>query len=227
MEINGRICFIGNPYPKGHLLKEFVWSGRIEEDESLWFDFHLKSDRYYAEDDENEQEEQIYDWKSKVVWGNYQNCIISSTFWGNDGIKINKLSQKAMFNDFIKEPLIVDPFPLNDDFEYDELAFGIYLLGHDSCANHKITITPNIENNYNIEWTGKIALTYSGDYEFDYDFILKVQNIVFDGFYYPKTWSLEKADSFFKNNFEDYTDYQFVDLNPKSNKREYKFKKII
>ncbi|MBF7093405.1 hypothetical protein IUY40_17865 [Flavobacterium sp. ALJ2] len=226
MGISGEICFLGNPYPNGHKLIEFVWSGRVEEDESLWFDFHLKTDSYYADDNKNEQEEERSDWNSKVVWENYQNCIISSTYWGSDGIKINKSSQKAVFNDFINQTLIVDSLPFNDDFEYDRLAFEIFLLGHDTCADHKLEISLNTENNYDIEWSGKIALSYLGDDKFNHDFVLKVQNIAFNGFYYPKSWSLEKADIFFKNNFEDYKDYQFVDLNPKSNKREYKFKKI-
>lgn len=222
-----RIYFLGNPYPNGHTIKEFIWSGRINEDESFWFDFHLITDKYNAEDTDNTEDEndKKSDWESKIVWGNYQKCTISSTFWGDYGIKINKTSEKALFNDFIKEDLLADTFPLDDDFDYDEIAFGIYLLGHDTCANHRIKITPTSHNKFDIEWTGKIALTYSGYDDFDYDFILNLQNADFDGFHYPKTWSLEKATDFFKNHFEDFEEYEFVDLNPKSNKREYKFKK--
>lgn len=221
-----KIYFLGNPYPNGHTLKEFLWSGRIDEDESIWFDFHLKTDKYYAEDEtEDDNEESQNSWDSKVVWGNYHQCIISSTYWGDEGIKINKPLLKAVFNDFIKDDLLADTFPLDDDFDYDEIAFGIYLLGHDTCANHRIKITTTIQNKYDIEWSGKIALTYSGDEEFSHDFKLFLQNAEFDGFHYPKSWSLEKATNFFKTNFEDFEEYEFVDLNPKSNKREYKFRK--
>lgn len=45
-----RIFFIGNPYPLGHVIKEFGWSGRLDEDGEIYFDFHLKTDDYYAED---------------------------------------------------------------------------------------------------------------------------------------------------------------------------------
>lgn len=233
MDKPNRIYFLGNPYPNGHTLEEFKWSGRIEEDESIWFDFHLKTDNYYAEDDDgddddgdDEEEEFKSDWNSKGVWGNFHQCIMSSTYWGDYGIKISKTSRKAVFNDLIKDALLADTFSLDaDDFDYDELAFGIYLLGHDTCANHSIKITPKAQNTYDIEWSGKIALTYSGANEFSHAFKLLLQNVEFDGFHYPKSWSVEKATDFFKTNFEDFEEYEFVDLNPKSNKREYKFKK--
>ena len=221
-----RIYFLGNPYPKGHTLEQFKWNGRINEDESIWFDFHLKTDDYYAEDrSEDDDEEYKGDWHSKGVWGNFHQCTMSSTHWGDYGIQINKTSQKTVFNDFIKEDLLADTFPLDNDFDYDEIAFGIYLLGHDTCANHRIKITPKAQNKYDIEWTGKIALTYSGADEFRHDFELLLHDTEFDGFYYPESWSHEKAADFFKTNFEDFEEYEFVDLNPKSKKREYKFKK--
>ncbi|RZJ49026.1 MAG: hypothetical protein EOO44_19045 [Flavobacterium sp.] len=226
-----RIYFLGNPYPNGHALKEFEWSGRIEEDESMWFDFHLKTDNYYAEDeteDEDEDEDSKSNWDSKIAWSNYHKCILSSTYWGDYGIKINKTAGKAVFNDFIKDDLLADTFSEDDDeegFDCDELAFGIYLLGHDTCANHRIKVTPTTQNKFDIDWSGKIALTYSGGDEFSHDFKLHLQNAEFDGFHYPKTWSLEKASDFFKTYFEDFDTYEFVDLNPKSKKREYKFKK--
>lgn len=224
-----RIYFLENPYPNGHALEEFEWSCRIEEDETIWFDLHLKTKNYYAEDDTNlndeEDEDAESDWESKGVWENFHRCTMSSIFWGDNGIKINTSSEKVVFNDLIKNDLLADTFPLDDDYDYDDVAFGIYLLGHDSCANHRIQITPTTPNRFDIDWSGKIALTYVGDDEFRYDFKLHLQNVEFDGFHYPKTWSLEKASEFFKTRFADFEDYEFVDLNPKSNKREYKFKK--
>nr|WP_294788030.1 hypothetical protein [uncultured Flavobacterium sp.] len=221
-----RIYFLENPYPNGHALEQFVWSGRVEEDESIWFDFHIKTERYYAEDESEDDEDEIKsDWDSKGVWGNFHQCTMSSTYWGDNGIKIHKTSEKVIFNDFIKNDLLADSLPLDDHYDYDDVAFGIYLLGHDSCANHRIKITPTTSNLFNIDWSGKIALTYVGDDEFRYDFKLHLQDVEFEGFHYPKTWSLEKAANFFKNRFTDFEDYEFVDLNPKSNKREYKFKK--
>lgn len=223
-----RIYFLDNPYPNGHRISKFIWSGRIDENQVIWFDFHLETDDYYAEDENNDDtEEPESDWKAKVVWGNYHSCKISSTYWGeeNKGIRINNNSEKLNFDNCIKNELTVDKIPLDADYDYEDLAFNIYLLGHDSCANHKIIFKENV-NSYGIEWTGKIALTYGGDYNFSYDFIAHIHNVKFDGFYYPKTWTLEKAKEIFHKNIEDFGNYEFINLNPKSNKNEYKLMKL-
>lgn len=219
-----RIYFLDNPYPNGHKVSKFIWSGRIDENETIWFDFHLETDDYYSEDENNDiAEEPESDWKAKIVWGNYHSCKISSTYWGeeNKGIRISNNSEKLNFNDFIKNELIVDEIPLDEGYDFEDLAFNIFLLGHDSCANHKIIFKENV-NDYNIEWTGKIALTYGGDYDFAYDFKANINNVKFDGFYYPKSWTLEKAKEVFNKKIEGFWNYEFIDLNPKSNKREYK-----
>jgi hypothetical protein len=56
MESISKIYFTDNPYPNGHNIEEFSWSGRIDEYGSIYFDFHLKTENYYANDDENEEE---------------------------------------------------------------------------------------------------------------------------------------------------------------------------
>jgi hypothetical protein len=223
-----RIYFLGNPYPKGHALEEFLWNGRIDEDESMWFDFHLTTDPYHVDNDEeyNEEEDALLStWESKGMWGAYGQCTLSSSRWGLEGIQINRTAAKAVFNDFITEPLLAHTLPLGPDFDCNEVAFGIYLIGHDSCANHRIKVTETGKNKFDIEWSGKIALHYTGESEYKYDFSIHLPNTEFDGFHYPKSWSLEKATNFFKSNFEDFEEYEFVDLNPKSEKREYKFRK--
>ena len=50
MEPISKIYFLNNPYPNGHKIVMFNWSGRIDEYGFIWFDFHLKTDAYYAED---------------------------------------------------------------------------------------------------------------------------------------------------------------------------------
>lgn len=218
-----RIYFKGNPYPNGHKISKFIWSGRIDENQNIWFDFHLESDKYYAEDESDDIEEPETDWKAKIVWGNYHSCKISSINWGeeNKGIKLSKNFGKFNFDSCIKNEFVVDKIPLHEDYDYQDLAFDIYLLGHDSSANHKINFEAN-DINYNIQWSGKIALTYGGDYNFDYEFMANINNVKFDGFHYPKSWTLEKAKEVFLKNIENFDEYQFIDLNPKSNKREYK-----
>ncbi|WP_291895905.1 hypothetical protein [Chryseobacterium sp.] len=83
MEDTSKIYFTDNPYPNGHKIEIFNWSGRIDEYGYIWFDFYLKSENYYANDDENNEEEDegLSDWNSKIVWGNYHNCTLSSNYW--------------------------------------------------------------------------------------------------------------------------------------------------
>lgn len=217
-----RIYFRDNPYPKGHRIKKFVWSGRLDEDEQLWFDFHLETDDYDAEDNTEDIEEPESDWKAKIVWGNYHSCTISSNEWHSGGIKIQSSNEKFDFNTLPQKELTADTFPLETDFDFNDLAFHIYLLGHDSCANHQIKFYKKGNDSFDIEWRGKIALTYGGEDEFKHDFTALVQDVKFDGFYLPKDLGLEKAKAVFDRKLKDIDNYQFVDLNTKSNKREYK-----
>lgn len=226
-----RIYFIDNPYPNGHKISKFIWSGRLDENEDLWFDFHLETEKYYTNDEintEDEEEESESSWKSKGVWTNYGRCILSSTFWGGEdkGIKINTKGEKFKMDNYLQQTLIADNLPLEDDYDEDELALNIYLLGHDSCANHSIKFNKN-QNDYDIEWTGKIALTYCGDYDFEHDFTAVIQNVKFDGFHFPKEWTLEKVKEVFEKIIDDFDKFEFIDLNPKSNIREYKLSPLV
>jgi hypothetical protein len=227
-----RIYFIDNPYPEGHKIIKFVWSGRIDEDEAIWFDFHLETDDYYADDDSAEEEDSdeddgTSDWNAKIVWTNYHSCTMSSTDLGEEskGIKVSHHSRKFNFEDCIKNELNVDKLPLLST-DYEDLAFSIYLLGHDSCANHSIIIQQNGQH-YDIDWTGKIALTYAGEDDFDYDFVANIQGAQFEGFYYPESWSLEKAKTIFQKNLEHFEQYEFIELESDSNTQARKLVKTI
>ena len=223
-----RIYFKGNPYPKGHGIKKFVWSGRLDEDEQLWFDLHLETDDYDAEGDtENDEadEDLDSDWEARTVWGNYNSCTISSTKWKSLGIKIDTTKGKFHFNSLEQNGLAVNPLPIPGDLDFDDLSFQIYLLGHDSCADHQIKFYKKDNNKFDIEWRGKIALTYSGEDEFKYDFTAFIKDVIFDGFHFPGNLGVEKAKEMFDKKLKDIDSYEFVDVNPKSNKREYKLKK--
>jgi hypothetical protein len=229
MQPVSKIYFLNNPYPSGHKIVTFNWSGRIDEDGFIWFDFHLKTEDYYANDDPDgdEEDEDVSDWDSKGVWGNYHTCTLSSTYWGEErGIRINNPDEKLDFDAVVKNALFSNDLPSEQDFDDDDLAFNIYLLGHDSCADHEIRFLKTDNNQYDITWTGKIALTYAGDVEFSHDFKAEIFSAEFEGFHYPKTWSVEKATEVFKAKLVNFEAYEFVDLNPKSNKREYKLNKI-
>ncbi len=219
-----RIYFLDNPYPQGHQLKEFVWSGRLDKNHDLWFNFHLKTENYDAEDDSDDKEEPKSDWMAKGAWKNCRSCTLSSTFGHLGGIKIDCEKEKFDFESLHDSTLIADPLPLADDFELDDLAFHIYLLGHDSAADHSIKFSRQTNNKFDLEWTGKIALTYVGNYDFKHEFIALIENVEFDGFYFPKGMTNETAQNIFSKKLANIENYEFVDLNPKSFKREYKLK---
>ena len=182
-----------NPYPKGHLLKKFKWSAHLDRDK-LVFNFHIETDKYYAEDNSSDLEEPESSWKSYGVWSNFHACTLSSTNWHEGGIVVGKENKQIDFNALNDLILTADTLPRPEDFDHEDAPFFIYLLGHDDCANHKIHIKKNAQNTFDIEWTGKIALAYVGDYDFDYDFKALIYNVVFEGIYYNKDhFSAEEA----------------------------------
>ncbi len=233
---NNRIFFNKNPYPLGHKIIEFVWSGHLDESGQLWFDFHLETDKYYAEDpthfdeptEDESSEEAISteDWDAKAAWGNFHACTMSSTKWGSDGILIDSKALKLNFAIWPQLSLIADTMPpdliMPADMEWDDLAINIYLLGHDACANHQIEITQNGAL-FDIHWTGKIALAYVGEDEFKYDFSANISDVKFAGFEYPQSFSQEVARTHFAQYIANMENFEFIDLNPNSNKHEYKF----
>lgn len=117
----------------------------------------------------------------------------------------------------------VDNLPLSKkQEEEDKMTFNIYLLGHDSCANHTISFERTSTPNFSMDWNGLIALTY-GEFEtFDHQFNATITDATFEGFHYPQSWTLEEATLRFKKVLLDFDSFEFIDLNPKSNKREYK-----
>lgn len=170
-----RIKFPGNPWPKGHGIKKAKWSAVLGLD-GLRFHLHLESEEYDKDDERDDEDKPRGDWKSRRVWGNYHSCTLSSTMWAAersiDGgapggflvakpgkpIDLEKLEGKTFRVDRIKG----DTLP--DDVEED-LAFGIYLLGHDSVCDHKITFVKRRgRRTYDLRWRARVALTYVGNY---------------------------------------------------------------
>ena len=163
-----RIKFFGNPWPAGHAVTEAVWSAELRPD-GLRFHLHVVSADYDAEDDRDDPEGDRGAWRSRIVWTNYHACSLSSTKWGDDGflvatpgkpIDLERLASKT----FRVDPMAGDAIP--EDVELDDLAFGIYLLGHDSVCDHRIRFVKRRGPRcYDIRWRARIALTYAGDTE--------------------------------------------------------------
>lgn len=188
-----RIQFPGNPWPEGHALAEFAWTVRVV-DGVVWCDLHLRSANYYAEHDleldededldvdEEDEDDHGSSWEAAGVWGNYHRCTLSSTFWGNDrGFPL------CPIGDFTPAWLDARTFEVDTiaagtvkDVELDDLAFHIYLLGHDSVANHRIAFhRVGDSDRFDIVWNGDIALTYTGDDALAHRFEARISAVPF------------------------------------------------
>jgi hypothetical protein len=165
-----RIYFKDNPWPEGHPIKTFLWSAK-EVDGDVWFDLHLESADYYSERDIEDGEDFDYpsDWAAPTVWGNYHSCTLSSNYWHDGGFKVCAVTDYTPeFLDGFE--LVVDPNPETIE-NWDDLAFHIYLLGHDAVGKHRIRFE-RVGNSmqFKVTWLGAIAQAYVGDYEFKHEF---------------------------------------------------------
>lgn len=192
--MQGRIWFPGNPWPDGHRIAEFNWTGRLNEDGRLWFDFTLVSADYYEEADPPDGDTPLPDWASPMAWGNYHRCRISSTYWADEGDEAGLLAGEPgrPFPLGAAEPQVLqaDPLPIGDP---EDLAFFVYLLGHDTVADHTVTFTPAADGTYRIDWTGRIALTYMGEEEFTHEFRAEVTDLTLGQIEFPETMSAQDA----------------------------------
>lgn len=180
MTKDNRIWFEGNPWPEGHPIKEFQWSAEIR-DGLVWFHLHLVTADYYSERnvDDSEPTENDSDWKAPIVWGNFHWCTISSTEWHNGGFPVCPVGEFSL-DSLDGYVATIDPLPIDTsgDWDWDRLAFHTYLLGHDSVAGHKIRFERKSgTDNFDILWEGRIALSYSGDYEYRYEFRAQIFSV--------------------------------------------------
>ncbi|PCJ54622.1 MAG: hypothetical protein COA79_21810 [Planctomycetota bacterium] len=178
-----RIYFLNNPWPEGHPIKQFDWETKIV-DNDVWFHFHLESEDYDSEreiDDnveEEDDEDDSSDWEASIVWNNYHSCTLSSNDWHDGGFKICSIDD---YNIEKIDGLEIDVDMSPEEFEdHDDSAFHIYLCGHDSVAYHHINFQ-RIDNSdyFDIHWKGRIALTYSGEEEFEHEFCLIKEKVKF------------------------------------------------
>lgn len=202
MVTGDRIKFLGNPWINGHRIQEFFWSARLESS-GIWFDLHLETVRYNAEDANIETQdtrrervnESQSDWQSKIVWNNYHQCTLSSTNWDGTGFRVASKKLPLDLNALNGKEFSVDRLPI--DFDRPR-PFDIYLLGHDSAADHQIRFTQtSIPHNFSVEWRGLIALSYGGSYEFQYHFEAHIKSTKFEGVKLPDGTREREALSLF------------------------------
>jgi len=183
MANSGRIFFPGNPWPAGHPIKTAQWTAKLGAD-GLRLHFHVNSYDYDHEDD-SDDDELDDDWKARGTWGNYHACTLSSTHWEHPGILVAKPGKPFDLEKLEGKTLRADRVlgnQLPDAYERDDLAFGIYLLGHDTACDHRIRFVKRRgPSTYDIEWRGRIALTYMGRSKVEYSFRLVLPKLRFGG----------------------------------------------
>jgi hypothetical protein len=173
--VRGRIWFPGNPWPEGHRVTEFLWTGRLDRLGWLWFDLTLKTAGYDEEfDAPDSEDEDISDWAAPVVWNNYHACTLSSTWDDATGLLAATPERPFRLADPLPQRLTADPLPI-EDLDAPP-AFHVYLLGHDTVADHTVTFTGDGSSRHRIDWTGRIALSYVGDEEFRYEFRAEIHD---------------------------------------------------
>ncbi|MBX3317045.1 MAG: hypothetical protein KF902_09320 [Phycisphaeraceae bacterium] len=200
-EVCGRIWFEGNPWPRGHAIKEFAWSGRLDADGSLRFDLHLETVDYESEAEPEFDHED--DWRSAVVWSNYHRCGLSSTQWeceGATGLFLGDAKHPISWPDLMQRTLRADKAKAGDIISWEPPpAFYTYLLGHDAVADHRVRFTwkPRAKR-ADIEWSGRIALAYCGDFELKHRFRAAIRDATFNGFRVAPDVGKQQAERLFE-----------------------------
>ena len=201
--MKGRIYFENNPWPEGHKIKAFELSCALTLN-GIALNLHLVSEDYYAERDietwdENgdilPDYEDLSSWESPVVWNNYAACKLSNTFWGSEGplIMVSETGQKFCIDDLAGKTFKANTVPKLSDgiadpdflWQHTDMSFHIYLLGHDAVADHAISFSKNAAGNFDIKWTGLIALAYVGQTHFKHKFEAQIKDVPFLGYICP------------------------------------------
>lgn len=201
-EPSGRIWFPGNPWPDGHAIKTaelwgiFAGEGRDWAQPGLHLHLRIESEDYDAEMDEAardaayEEEDHEIDrgidrssWKSHIVWGNYHRCSIET----NAGPRLGGDGALFDLNWLAGRQFELDPIDPNAPFiDFDSHAFHCYIQGHDAVAGHDLTFHASATpHHFDIDWTGRVALSYGGDDVYRYDFRAQLRGVLFQGFKSP------------------------------------------
>lgn len=216
---NNRIYFTNSPFKNGHKIVEFTWRMHLDEHLKLWMDLHLESDNYDEEEEYQDDADLIEDtseeYSDKSLWINFNQCILSSFYWNNKGIDLNTKQEKLDFDDLPAQLFHIDPLPI--DFKHPEnLAFGIAMLGNDTCADHEISFLKPFDNDelgvYDIKWKGKVANTHFGEQSFDYEFYVYMKSIRFAGVHIDASLDKDKAFAFIQERFVQGDEFELVSL---------------
>ncbi len=172
-ERENRIFFKGNPWPEGHAISDFNWF-LIQRDGKYFLIMELQTEDYYEtrqivasnvteESDDAIDDHALSNWESSIVWDNFHSCRI-------DGGFALCSADEDPISHLVSQQIVVDDIK-GTDWDWPDLHFETYLLGHDAVACHRIGISQGPDGRFRIEWTGKFALMYlSADDAFRFPF---------------------------------------------------------
>ena len=186
----GRIWFKENPWPGGHTIETARFAVHIVEDVDdvpnaigAQLQLSIESMEYADEPTEEiadigEDEEEV-SWSSRGQWEAHTRCRINGT-----DVVIGSEMEPFALSRFENWDVKFDEgmTELPEDMDIEDLTFICYVLGHDAVADHALQFraTPGRANHFDIDWTGAVALAYSGEYEFEYRFRAELRGIPFE-----------------------------------------------
>ncbi len=189
--MQGRITFPDNPWPAGHAVQSIDFYVHLHETEGACLGLSLKSEDYYVKEGLNaalseaeqecENDTDLSDWQAKGAWANYHACSIIDAAPAV-GVPLHSSGERISLRHLEDLRVHADPVEaLDADWNFDDRAFSIYLLGHDAVCDHRFWFRKS-DHGFAIHWTGKIALAYSGDLEWKHEFCAEIQDVPFGGF---------------------------------------------
>ncbi|RIV20412.1 hypothetical protein DYU11_20405 [Fibrisoma montanum] len=189
--MKGRIFLNTGLFPNGHALTKFDWTARLIPGAGLFFDFDIQSEAYCSDYDGNFEDEDHLLWESKGMWANSGACWISSTDEWETGFLVGNSVEPFTFERLGNASYCPDP--LEGYWENEDRSFAAYILDHDFVCGHTIEFEKQESGLYAINWTGKVALSNEGDFEFKYNFLVKASEVKFDGVRFPARMTLDEA----------------------------------
>lgn len=182
--MQGRIWFEGNPWPQGHALLDFQLGAFLHEG-GVTLSLLLKSTEYRDAGgavEPPEEQAATGDWESRGVWNNYHRCSIESGAIADQpplaidpATKLPVPGQRLRFDTLADEP--------PNGFDPQDNLLQCYILGHDAVRDHDLKIGAGSAHGlYRIDWSGRVALAYAGDYFYRYRFRVEVEDAPFVGF---------------------------------------------
>lgn len=185
---HGRISFTDNPWPAGHPLEKIGLSIGADDEGDLRLHLHVESAPYDAEGpgipapaaveaapgeahgatESRLAHPSVERWNDPETWKQYRSAILSSSKWGNAGIKLPWPAEKFTEDLLGTQEFTADPIKSVDvEGTAEDLAVGAYVLGQDLVADHHVTLTRTAPNTYDLRWTGAVAPTFIGEESFD------------------------------------------------------------